>query len=245
MYLPFMIIIIIGLIVVLVFQLWSYIAERNQVLTENKAATTIAAGSAEIMVWGDKEWVRGYDGTLLREGDIMRTSPNALVSLALLNGSFVRLGGDTEVVISSLESRDNQDSVDLLLKRGDIWLKRTELQGVDADFNVITENLTVRSTGTVFAVSEKEETSVRVLQGNVLVDIKSVENGKERVIEQVPVGVGQEISVGDRELALFKQRRNPTIHYILSDDFRESSWYSWNRKQDEEPVDAVTVKEAV
>ncbi|KKU79976.1 MAG: hypothetical protein UY05_C0018G0023, partial [Candidatus Peregrinibacteria bacterium GW2011_GWA2_47_7] len=208
---PFLAIIIIGLIVVFAFQIWLYFAEQKQFLTENKAAVTMQSGTAEMLVWGDQKWVKIYDGSLLREGDAVRTGPDAQLSMSLLNKGVVRVGGNTELSIEHLESKDGQDGITLVLKKGDVWLKRSSDKSVATDSIVLTESLTVRSLGTVFAVSKRDDTAVRVLEGAVAVDIQSDENGNQRVIETVQVGVGQEVVIGARELLLFKQRQGPRV----------------------------------
>ncbi len=242
---PFLTLVALGLIFVLLFQLWGYVSDRLAVKTENKAAVTLTSGSAEMQIWGNEEPVRVLSGTLLREGDTLRTFAGTKLSLSLLNNSVIRVGEDTEFVIEKLESRDGQDGISLLLKKGDVWLKRSTEQVVEIDFSVLTDDMTVRSLGTTFAVSRGSETAVRVIEGSVEVDVKSNENGKERVIETIVVGIGQEVVIGEREMAFFKQRKPQNVLYAISDAFHAGEWYAWNRTEDQRPREVVTVADAV
>lgn len=245
--LPFLSIIILGLIVVLVFQIVDYFQEKRIKALENKASVKVVTGRAEMKIWGVDQWTTALDGSILNEGDIIRTAPGSRVILTLLNGSMVRLNAETEVEFAELKSRDSQDEVAFTLKSGELWLKRTEEKTVRAAFRISTIHLDVNSIGTIFSVFAGSSESVRVLDGKVAVAIKvpDSENDRMRIAETLEVALGQEVSLSASDIIDLQNRKPLSLLALLSDEFRESDWYKWNREQDASGQIGVTVADAV
>lgn len=246
-FLPFLSIIIIGLIVVLAFQLVGYFQEKNNAKLQNKAAVTVVTGRAEMKIWGVDDWTTGISGSILHEGDAIRTAPGSRVMLSLLNGSVIRLNGETEVSLAELKSRDAQDEASLELKRGRIWVKRSTEQAVRANFTVSTAHFNVRSAGTVFSVMQEVREAVHVLEGkvNLTVSVDDVAEGGMRAAETLEVSLGQEVSVSSSDILDLQNRKPVSLLALLSDEFRGSEWYEWNRNEDRIGKGVVTVREAV
>lgn len=245
--LPFLSIIILGLIVVLVFQMVDYFQEKRIRALENKASVAVVAGRAEMKIWGVDQWTSALDGSILNEGDMIRTVPGSRIILTLLNGNVIRLHGDTEVELTALKSRDSQDEASFLLKSGDLWLKRTEKETVRSAFKVETSHLEVTSIGTIFHVSSGSRESVRVLDGKVSVAVKvlDTESNRKRIAETLEVALGQEVSLSATDINDLQNKKPLQLLALLSDDFRESEWYKWNREQDASGQVGVTVADAV
>lgn len=234
----------IGLAAVLVYQLWSYFHEQAVRKTENKAAITVVSGRAEMLIWGQEKWVAAASGGVLREGDSIHVFPDSRVSLALLNGGFVRLNSDTEASITELRTKDREDVIALNLARGEAWLKKARSDAVKTSFSVSTDGLTVRTIGTIFHVTKRDDTRIEVMEGKIAIDVKNEENGKVRVIDTVEVGVGQEAIISEASMDAFRKRENPEILFAIGDIFRGTEWYTWNMGEDV-LASSVTVKEAV
>lgn len=234
----------IGLAAVLVYQLWSYFHEQAVRKTENKAAITVVSGRAEMLIWGQEQWVAAASGGVLREGDSIHVFPDSRVSLALLNGGFVRLNSDTEASITELRTKDREDVISLNLTRGEAWLKKARSDAVKTSFSVSTDSLTVRTIGTIFNVSKRDDTRTSVMEGKIAIDVKNEENGKVRVIDTLEVGVGQEAIISSASMEAFRKRENPEILFALGDIFRGTEWYTWNMAEDV-LASSVTVEEAV
>lgn len=248
-FLPFLSLIILGLIVVLVFQIVSYFQNERAQALSNKASVKIATGRAEMKIWGGDQWTAAIDESILSEGDAIRTIPGSRVVLTLLNGSVVRLNSETEVELTALRTRDSQDEATFTLKKGEVWLKRSENDAVRASFEVFTPHLEVRSAGTVFDVFNNVNEAIRVVEGKVSVSVKVEENDgdrmKMRTAETHEVGVGQEVSLGPQELTALQNRQTVDLLFAYADDFRTSEWYAWNRKEDIHGTATVSVAEAV
>lgn len=247
-FLPFFSLIVLGLIVVLVFQIIDYFQGKRLAALENKAAVKIVAGNAQMKIWGVDQWAAAFDGSLISEGDIVRTGEGSRVILTLLNGSTVRLDANTEVELAGLKTRDSQDDAIFSLKSGQLWLKRTEKQIARAQMKVLTKHLEVTSFGTVFNVVQKEtKEMVNVLEGKIRVDVKvtDADGSSPRTAESLEVALGQELSLTSADIANLQNRRPIEMLALLSDDFRVSEWYQWNRNADLGGEKVVTVADAV
>lgn len=246
-FLPFLSIIILGLIVVLVFQIADYFQQKRLQALENKAAVKIAAGRADMKVWGVDQWTPAVDSSILHEGDMIRTAPGSRIVLSLLNGSIVRLNSETEVELIGLKTKDGQDAAAFNLTKGQMWLKRSEKETVKADFTVVTSHLEINSLGTIFEVSNLTDEAVHVIAGRVQAAIKVEEpdSSKIRIAESVQVDFGQELRLGQSELLDLRNRRPVNVLVLLSDEFRESDWYKWNRNKDASGEPGVSVADAV
>lgn len=249
-FLPFLSLIIVGLIVVLVFQIVTYYqAKRSQAL-ENKVAVKIVSGAADMKIWGVEQWVRAFDGSILNEGDIIKTGPASRVILSLQNGSVIRLDKETEIDFAQLKTGDGKDEAYINLKQGEIWLKRSDNEGIRSSFSVLTENLEIKSIGSILDVGKTPQQAVRVLSGKVtaIVKVKDLqsENGMEmRAADSAEIVFGQELVLGKQGIEDLENRKNLDLLALLSDDFRDTEWYKWNRKEDAAGIPAVTVADAV
>lgn len=240
--LPFLILIGIGVIFVLIFQLGSYVIGGKTRQLEDKGQLYLAAGRAELKQWGDGEWSRAYDGTVILEGDSVKTAPNSKAVIRFFNDSVIRLDSSTEIFIDTLESRGSEDHISILLSSGAAWVVRAPDKTVESLFSVRTKNLIVRTIGTVFDVAYAARgEEVHVIEGKVRVDVLSEEGG-DRTVDSLDVGVGQQILFGTGQLEQFRARRAPDILAALSDEFETSPWYRWNRMEDESSVATADVR---
>lgn len=247
-FLPFLSLIILGLIVVLVFQMVDYFQEKRAKKLENKAALEVSSGRAEMKFWGMDQWTSALSGSILSEGDALRTAPGSRIVLSLLNGSVIRLSSETEVEIASLKTRDHEDDAEFSLKKGEMWVKRTDNETVRAHFRVTTPHLDVISQGTIFDVSMKTQESVRVLEGKVSVAVRipdASDGSKFIVVDTVEVALGQEVSLGAEEITDLQNKKPIAYLALLADEFRESDWYDWNRAEDRSSKSRLSVEEAV
>ncbi len=246
--LPFISLIVIVLIGVLVFQIFSYFSEKRRQALENKAAVEIISGRAQMRIWGVDEWADAMTGAVLHEGDSIRTEPGSRVVLTLLNGSAVRLSSETSIELTDLKTRDGQDELGLNVSTGDVWVKASENQAVNSSFTVSTEHIEVTTLGTVFDVSAGARESVHVISGTVQAIIRVPEpDDKEtiRIADTLNVQFGQEISVGQEEIRQIQNRRPVQLLALLSDSFRDTEWYKWNRLQDSTQVNSGAVLDAL
>jgi len=243
-FLPFLSIILIGLIVILAFQIVGYFIDKNVKAFEDKVAVNVIAGKADIKIWGVDQWTAAIDGTVLTEGDALRTSPGSRVELMFLNGSVIRMDADSQIEFLELQSREANDMARVALRNGQVWVRSNGDNTIHSVINIETENLRAKGFNTIYGVSKQSADSVHVLDGVMQVEVLDTENS-EKVLEVVEVEFGQEVMLTDSRLQAVQQRRPAQLVGLLQDEYRDSEWYRWNRSRDTTGADSVTVVEAV
>lgn len=227
--LPFFVIVSIGVIGVLGFLLWSGLQAKY-----GDVYFYVVAGKAKVLNYGSSEWENAYSGTKLLLGDSLKTLQNGRIVMQFFNGSIVRLGEGSEVTLTDLSKRTDSEKIGLTLSNGVIWVNKGKSEGVNQSLvEVRTAHTLVSDVGTIFEVSGGQVETVRVLRGNVKVSVLDTENGKNRKLDTIDVGVGQEANFDSAVLKAFQSRQNPSVLMALSDQFRASDWYNWNVQEDQ------------
>lgn len=232
--LPFLILVGIGVVVILAFQLWSNFQKQSKA----DVYFYIVEGRAQVLPYGQQSWDRAFSGTKFLQGDSLKTSAAGKAVLEFFNGTLIRLGDDTTMTLKDLVKEPERENITAYLESGTLWVNGHKSEGVkEAFYQVETPHLMVKAKGTTFAVENKNAEIVRVLDGTVTVDIKVIVDGKERIVNAAPlsVGVGQEIVLDSASLKAFENNENPSILQGLSDEFKQSEWYSWNVNEDRSP----------
>lgn len=231
--LPFLVLVGVGVIGVLGFQLWN-----NLQGAKGDVYFYVAQGKAKLLQYGMKEWDTAYSGTKLLLGDAVKTSQNSRGVLQFFNGTLVRLGDDTEVTVTDITKRSDVEKIGITLAHGNIWIDKLKSEGVDqSDFQVRTSHLLASDTGSTFEIESNDVETVRVIKGAVNVQILGTESNKTSVLDTVQVGVGQEMNLDAAVLKAFQNHEIPSVLMGLSDQFKLSDWYLWNSREDQSPTD--------
>lgn len=233
---PFLLIILIGIIVVLVVQFAWSIVDQRQTDLKNKIYLYMHQGNSEILAWGQTEWAKAYHGQLVLEGDMLAMERESRGFLEFYKGSRVRLDAESRVEVDAIDTSGDMDEIRLDLKSGRVWLNVEEDYNDAVRFVVETDNLRVTSYGTVFEVGMTDRESVRVTEGEVMVEVIEDSSGREIVLEQLKVGVGQQVEVTANDVSLMASRQPVSLLEAISDDWKETDWYSWNAGEDETPT---------
>ncbi len=238
---PFLLLILIGIIVVLLVQFVMTWFDQRQTELRNKMYFYLDRGVASVLPWGQTEWTKAYHGQLVLEGDVLRTSTLSRGVLAFFDESVARMGSDTKVEIDSIKSMDRGegDEVRLALSTGQLWLATSDSDSAGSaplQFVVNTDHLRITSYGTVFEVTSTDRETVRVMEGEALVEILESSKSRDVVVEQMKVGVGQEIEVTAKALEAIYARQPVSLLAALSDEWKEGEWATWNRSEDVTPT---------
>ncbi len=197
-------------------------------------------------IWGVEQWMKASDGSILNEGDVIRTDPGSRIVLSLRNGSAIRLNSETEVEVTVLKTKDGRDEASFALKKGEIWLKSTPDKSVRTAFSVATPHIETNALGATFDVESTSKEAVHVTDGKASVAVKIEEDeGQTRIVDTVEVVFGQEVSIGPRELEDLKNNKPVDLLALLSDELRGSDWYKWNRAEDISGEAVLSVEDAV
>ncbi|MBD3360381.1 hypothetical protein GF366_01110 [Candidatus Peregrinibacteria bacterium] len=231
---PFLIIICVGVIIVLVFNLWKAVFSAEP---SGDAFMHIESGSVQMRMWNTDDYFDLKSDTLVMEGDEILTSADSKVIIEFFDGTIMRIDGGTNVLFKEIDDDNDNPMIDLLFLEGKLWFNKLYKDTGDTEIVVTMDNVAVKSTvGSIFEVENEFEEAVRVLKvGEVVVDIMSEDNTK--VIETENVGLGQEILFTDKVLEKYWQYQSPSVLSPLSDEFKDTDWYLWNDAEDKSPTE--------
>jgi len=231
--LPFLVILGLGVIAILGFQLWQNFEKQGKA----DVYFYLAEGKAKVLPFGHTEWDNAFSGTKLLIGDALKTATAGKAILQFFNGTIIRLGEDTAVTLTDVTKSSDLEKIVVNMDNGVIWVNGRKSPGVrDASYEIRTANMLVKAKGTVFEVESDTAQRVRVLEGDVSVDVMVTVDGNERVANTISVGVGQEITLDDATLKAFTENQSPSVLMAISDQFKAGDWYSWNIAQDKNPT---------
>lgn len=118
------------------------------------------------------------EGDPLHEGDTVQTTPGARLEIAVENGTVIRLGENTKLVLGTAPPSGNAFSAKLLL--GNLWTRVHKLVAGES-FTIETENGVAGVRGTEFRIeaAQGQPDVLRVYEGAVQVGEHRVEPGHE------------------------------------------------------------------
>lgn len=128
--LPFLIIVAVGIIIALSFNLWNQFsggATKLTAISEPATVTvTVTAGEVEAYLPASGAWkIIGETGTTLSEGERVRTGTNAGATVTLSGGSRVVLAPASEIGFTELRSALGRATAMLTLARGSAFFDLT------------------------------------------------------------------------------------------------------------------------
>ncbi len=162
---------------------------------------------------------------------------------SLFVGHTVKTGAKTRAVLlfndtSQVRLAPNSE---LNLQNGEAWVSTdTTDPELDYDYVVSTPNLSVEALGTKFDLKAKLPEYVRVIEGEVSLDVKSRVKDDEYLSEGIPVGVAQQFVLTAKALAAFEESDAYDVVFPIDDDFELTSWYDWNTALDLNPTLALS-----
>lgn len=223
----------VGVVVILASQLWSNFEKQGKA----DVYFYIAQGKARVLQYGQTGWDPAFSGTKFLIGDTLKTSNLGKVVLQFFNGTLIRLGPDTGVALKDVVKTSDQEKISVSLDNGVLWVNGKKSDGVkEGNYDVRTSHLLVRARGTVFEVESGMAEVVRVMSGEVKVDIIVNSGGSDRIAETVSVGVGQQITVDEAALKAFASNQTNSLLQAISEDFKLTDWYKWNIQEDLSPT---------
>lgn len=235
-----------GLFVFFVFKLFAVIFD-NVRSEPVKAELQVLRGKAEFYFARQKEeWQSANSGLQFMAGDYLRTTGNSRASLSFFTGNTLFLNENTEIFLETLEERSSgKKTVNIHLKKGEIWVKTSGEEfspDLGSSFKITTDLSQVHVTGTIFDIdSQEDQDTIRLIQGNVEVDI--FQEDPELDPWRVAVEVGQKLIVSPtNKLKLLNG--DTDIKEIMDSGFLESEWHIQNIEQFS-PQEAAELKRRV
>lgn len=233
---PFLIIICVGIIGVLLFNLWRAFFPSEKV---KAAYLHIIEGSAQMKAWGTDSFFNLSTDAVVMQGDQVRSSADGKFIVEFFDGSLMRMDGNTDVSFDSIDDDSKTPQIELHLYDGDIWFNLLNKTTGQTDIFVTLDNIVARSNMTsIFEVENNDDQLVRVFgvfeNEGLAVDVLAEDGGK--VVESENVGVGQQIVFTDEVLKRYFAHQSPTVLAAVDDEFKLTPWYLWNLKEDDQPT---------
>ncbi len=233
---PFFLLVLGVFALYLVFQVLSFLVSGGS--DEIDIKLYVEKGNVDVILAGDEQPIDSLiaSGHPLQPNDSVRTGSDTRAVIEFFGTTQLRLAPNTEVVLGEVSNNKKKQVVDVDLKRGQAWSNvLTEEETKEYNFLVSTGYMDVRAVGTIFDVKAGFPEYVRVIEGSVEADIKTIEDGNENVLDTVAVSVGQELTLTQADLRQFIERQVPKILGPMAETFMGSEWYNWNLALDENP----------
>lgn len=218
---------------------------------QGKSATVGHVSYLRGLAWRTPEGgqaARVRKGAAVRQGDTLKTAKGSRLELRLGDGSAVRLGAASEIVIDQADFAEKDRKVSVRLVLGKVWSKVTHAVDDGSKFEVRTGNAVAGVRGTTFRVNadQDDSTLVRVYSGTVAVaGVRPIYQqhtpGEKRRQVQGPTQVtkdeweklvGGMMSVRVGANGLPSEVEKFAVADELGSD--EADWVAWNRERDGE-----------
>lgn len=231
---PFLVILCVGIIGVLVFNLWGFIFGGRSV---NGAYLHILQGSVQMKTWNTKDFFGVSSDALVLQGDEFKTSADSKIIGEFFDGTVMRISGGSDVILSVIDDSAKSPAISLLVVSGKVWVNK--VYGATAG----TTKIEVRG-DSVVAKSDKQsifdfendtDEAIRVVAGDAI-SIDVLSEAGDKVVDSEIVGVGQEVVFTQDVLKSYWEFKSPSVLSALSDAFKTSEFYLWNIGEDKNPT---------
>jgi len=194
---------------------------NTTVITEEKElAATLAyqQGTVQVKV-SDGDWQTVETDTVLHQGDSVKTGTDSKAIVEIENGDVVRLGYNTEAVLTGLK----KDNVTVTQATGASYNRVAK--DLVRTYQVKAGEVTVQAIGTAFDVIQKEnQVDINVVESKVKV---LTENKTEEVVE------------GDKA-TVDENKKDLTVDKMNKENLK-NDWYTWNKEEDSKKTDDLGV----
>lgn len=233
---PFLIIICVGIIGVLLFNLWRAFFPSSQ---PKAAYLHIVEGSAQMKAWGTESFFNLSTDSVVMQGDRIRSSADAKFIVEFYDGTLMRIGGNADIGFDVIDDKSDVPRMSLHLFAGDVWFDMMNRTSGPADVEVTMNNIIAKSNNaTVFELENQGDQIARVIavSQNDGLSVDVLDESGSKVVESEKIGVGQEINFKSDVLKAYWAHQSPTVLAAIADDFKQSDWYLWNIKEDDTPT---------
>jgi hypothetical protein len=228
---PFLIIIAIGVVLVLLFNLWKALFSEDDL---KGAYVHIADGSMQLKTWGTEDFFNLSSDALVLQGDEIKTSADSILIVEFFDGTLMRVAGGSHLLFQGVDGSGKVPHLEILFVDGKIWFNKLYKDSGDTEIVVVTDNVRVVSNVTsIFSVDNEFDEAVRVTHGEVMVEVMSGDD--EKVVDEVKIGVSQQMIFTEQALAKFWEFQSPDLLEGINVEYMESDWYRWNISEDESP----------
>ncbi len=156
----------------------------------SRCTLTTFDGSVQLQSPSSSTWEEAANGMTLEAGSRIQTASNSHAMLTFFNGTSVKLGPGTDLVIEQVEGSGESQPIVIVLKQwsGKTWSRVTKLVDPGSHYEIQTPSAIALVRGTLFVteVDETGATTVQTIEGLVSVSAQG---------EEVYLPAGQQTAV--------------------------------------------------
>ena len=229
----FWLVIFIVVIVLLLKACVSFVSGINEE-KRDEAVLSLERGSAEVLLWGQDEWVAVSDSQIILEGDSVRTGVGGYVDLLFHNESVLKLDGGSQVVFSECLTDGENDLIKVELIDGRVWLEQVPKEKGQMEIVVQTDVMNINSmSGEYLASNLVDDEYVYVMDGQATVEFVDRGEGETRlervVIETVILAEDYKVEMSDAKQRALLARDNVTLSEVVEeDDLDGDEFVAWS-----------------
>ncbi len=210
---------------------------------KGKAQVLRSAGKygADLNAAKNAPWKAVKVGTTLNQGDAVRTEARTRLEMKVPDGSRVRLGSKSSLVLSQGHfSKGGKRKVTFTLWLGRVWAKVAKRAGAGSSFEVKTQNAVAGVRGTSFAVMASLDSSsvVKVYTGSV--GVKKNETPGAKTPRRREVAGPQRIDKKQWEEVIATAMTQVKVTNLgqiqpaedFVDEGEDLQWAMWNKERD-------------
>ncbi len=148
---------------------------------------TLPLGKVEVLAAGSEDWSRAMPRQALQVNDQIRTAAKSRCEITLTGGGKVRIGENSELVLTAANVKPMTKNFNATLKKGNAWVSAKAAFGEKKNVSIRTPTAVAAIRGTVYRTQAGEdESSVLVYEGKV--DVNQPSNMEQEQKETKPGG---------------------------------------------------------
>jgi ferric-dicitrate binding protein FerR (iron transport regulator) len=130
---------------------------------------------------GSSDFTAALEGEDLGSGDAVRSDPSGQAQIEFFDGSIVRMDGDTNVTLRTIEDRTEGRRILLVMGAGRTWNRVAELTSTQDRYEMRLSNATVSVRGTTFLADCRTQQECYVVGFDGTSEVTSVTGVKRSV----------------------------------------------------------------
>ncbi len=148
---------------------------------------SLPLGNVEVLVAGTESWSRAMPRQALNVNDQIRTAAKSRCEITLTGGGKVRIGENSELVLTEANVKPMTKEFNATLKSGNAWVSAKAAFGEKKNVSIRTPTAVAAIRGTVYRTQAGEdESSVLVYEGKV--DVNQPSNTEQEQQDTEPGG---------------------------------------------------------
>lgn len=166
------------------------------------------------------------------KGDEIATDVSGRAGLNFFKREVVRFDENTTALLQDFAQDKNQDSFDIILKKGRAWISAETAPDIAPTILLHTSHLSLESQNGIFEAEDQAGEMVRVIKGSVKATVVITSDSGPKEVETVVIAAGQQFTMDRSALAAYEKFQSPEVITPIDPKFVEDEWYLWNNGLD-------------